>query len=155
MRAVPAGHPAAVDGSPAISRRTARRAAAALSLGVGVLYAVLLFLVADAEAGRSENTYGAYLFLAIPYLVGGVLLARLDRRGLWISTAVLQVVVLVLFVLFAVGGSRPGVFEYEALSGLHIAVWATVITGAQIVLLALAAYLAATSTGRRGAVSRS
>jgi hypothetical protein len=47
------------------------------------------------------------------------------------------------------------VFEYEALSGLHIAVWAAVITGAQIVLLALAGYLAATSAGRPREVSRS
>ena len=131
--------------SPAISRRAARLAAAAISLGVGALYAVLLFLVADAEAGASENTYGAYLLLAVPYLVGGVLLATVDRRGLWVSTAVLQVVVLVLFVLLAVGGSRPGVFEYEALSGLHMAVWAAVITGAQVVLLGLLGYLIGTS----------
>ncbi|GAA3183298.1 hypothetical protein GCM10010531_41870 [Blastococcus jejuensis] len=127
------------------SRRAARLAAAAVCLGVGVLYAVLFFLVADAEAGASENTYGAYLLLAVPYLAGGVLLATVARRGLWVSTAVLQIVVLVLFVLFAVGGSRPGVFEYEALSGLHMAVWAAVITGAQVVLLGLLGYLIGTS----------
>ena len=129
-----------MQASPLISPRAARRAAAAVCLGIGVLYAVLLFLVADAEAGASENTYGAYLLLAVPYLAGGVLLATVARRGLWVSAAVLQVFVLVLFGLFGVG-----VFEYEALSGLHMAVWAAVITGAQFVLLGLLGYLIGTS----------
>mgnify|MGYP000636777916 FL=1 len=129
-----------MQASPLISPRAARRAAATVCLGIGVLYAVLLFLVADAEAGASENTYGAYLLLAVPYLAGGVLLATVARRGLWVSAAVLQVFVLVLFGLFGVG-----VFEYEALSGLHMAVWAAVITGAQVVLLGLLGYLIGTS----------
>lgn len=123
-------------------RRGVRYIAAALCLTVGVLYLVLLFLVADAEAAEAENTYGAYLFLSIPYLVGGVLLATLDRRSLCAVGAAVQVLVVALFVMFGVGVFGPGVFEYEALSGLHIGVWAAVITAAQIVLLGLLAYLA-------------
>ena len=29
-----------------------------------------VFLVADAEAGKPENTYRAHLFLSVPYLFG-------------------------------------------------------------------------------------
>jgi hypothetical protein len=108
---------------------------------VGVLYLVLLVLVADAESGLPENTYGAYLFLAVPYLAGGLLLAIHDNRLLCAVGAAAQVVVFVLFLMFAVGGEHPGVFEYEALSGRHMAVWAGVITGAQVVLLGLLVFL--------------
>jgi hypothetical protein len=54
--------------------------------------------------------------------------------------------VLALFVVFGVGVLGPGVFEYEALSGLHMPVWAAVITAAEVVLLASLSYLAATAT---------
>ena len=65
-----------------------RYLAAALCGIVGVLYLILLFLVADAESGASENTYGAYLLLAVPYLIGagcrgatmGVVLRRTNAR---------------------------------------------------------------------------
>jgi hypothetical protein len=128
-------------------RRGVRYVAAALCLSVGVLYLVLLFLVADAEAAAGgENTYGAYLFLSVPYLVGGVLLATLDRRSLHVVGAAIQVLVVALFVMFGVGVFGPGVFEYEALSTLHMGLWAAVITGAQIVLFGLLSYLALTTS---------
>lgn len=129
-------------------RRIIRRCTAGLTFAVAVLYLVLLFLVADAERGRGENTYGAYLFLSVPYAVGGVLLARLDNRLLYVLGALVQTGVIVLFVLFGIGVLGPGVFEYEALAGLHVAVWAAVITGAEVALLGLLAYLAVTAPGR-------
>lgn len=129
---------------PSSGRARARYVAAALSGVVGILYLVLVFLVADAEVGASENTYGAYLFLAVPYLVGAGLLLAVDRRPLWVAGAGVQVLVLVLFVMFGAGAFGPGhgVFDYEALSGLHMEVWAAVLTGAELVLLGLLSYLA-------------
>lgn len=124
-------------------RRSVRRFTSALAFSVGVLYLVLLILVADVEADLAENTFGAYLFLSVPYLVGGVLLARLDNRPLYVLGALVQVGVVVLFLLFGVG-----VFEYEALGQLHMAVWAGVITGAEVVLLGSLSYLAATAANR-------
>lgn len=129
-------------------RRTIRLCAAGLSLVVAGLYLVLLFLVADAERGRGENTYGAYLFLSVPYVVGGVLLARLDNRLLYVLGAVVQAGVFVLFVLFGIGVLGPGVFEYEAVGRLHMAVWAVVLTSAEAGLLGLLSYLALTGPGR-------
>jgi hypothetical protein len=122
-------------------RRGVRYATAALSATVGLLYLVVLFLVREAEAGRPENTWGAYLFLSIAYLAGSWFLARFDERPLQVAGVLVQVLVLVLFLVFAVGGEHRGVFEYEALSGLHMAVWASVITGAQAVLLGLLVFL--------------
>lgn len=127
-------------------RRSLRYLTAALCLSVGVLYLALLFLVKHAEAAEAENTYGAYLFLSVPYLVGGVLLATLDRRSLYAIGAAVQVLVVALFVMFGIGVFGPGVFEYQALSALHMGLWAALITGAQIVLFGLLSYLALTST---------
>lgn len=121
-----------------------------------MLYLILLFLVADAESGLSEDTYGAYLFLAVPYLVGAGLLATVDRRAVWIAGATIQVVVIVLFVMFGAGAFGPGqgVFDYDALSGLHMGWWAAVITGAEVVLLGLLSYLAVTPQGVRHTITR-
>lgn len=124
-------------------RRIIRRSTAGLTLTVAVLYLVLLVLVANAEAGRSENTYGAYVFLSVAYLVGGALLARLDNRLLYLLGAIVQVGVIALFVLFGVG-----VFEYEALGRLHMEVWAGVVTSAEIALLGLLSYLGVTAPRR-------
>ena len=130
-------------------RTTVRHLTGILSAVVAALYLALLFLVHDAEsqpdAVVTDTTYGAYLFLAIPYLIGAVLAAVTDRRTLWVLGALLQVVVVVLFVVFAVGGSEhDALFEYEALSDLRMEVWATVITGAQVALFGLLSYLAMT-----------
>ena len=100
----------------------ARYVAATLCGIVGVLYLILLFLVADAEAGASENTYGAYLFLAVPYLVGAGLLIAVDRRPLWVIGAAVQVVIIVLFVMFGAGvfGPGQGVFDYDRISSIVV-----------------------------------
>lgn len=125
-------------------RRRIRSVAAALSGIVGVAYLILFFVVADAESGATENTYGAYLFLAVPYLVGAGLLVALDRWSVWAIGAVVQLVVLVLFAMFGAGlfGPGQGVFDYQALSKLQMAWWASGITGAEVILLGLLGYLA-------------
>jgi len=130
--------------SPSNRRTMTRHLAAALCGIVGVLYLILLFLVADAESGASENTYGAYLFLALTYLLGAGLLIAVDRRPLWVVGAAVQIVVIVLFVMFGAGvfGPGQGVFDYDALSGLRMELWAAGITGAEVVLLGLLSYLA-------------
>jgi hypothetical protein len=134
-------------------RRAVRFVGAAVCGVLAVLYVALLFLVADAESGASENTYGAYLFLTIPYVIGAVLLVSTDRRSLWILGALVQVAVLVLFVMFGAGAFGPdqGVFDYEELSGLHMGIWATATTGLEVVLLGLLAWLAWGARRRVGA----
>lgn len=128
------------------SRTAIRSIAAGLSVVVGALYLILMFLVADAEAvpgATDSNTFGAYLYLAVVYLLGAGL-AAVDRRVAWVVAAAVQVLVIALFVLFGVGVFGPGVFEYEALSDLRMPVWAAVITGSQVILFGLLCYLAAT-----------
>jgi len=131
---------------PADGRKSIRYVAAALCGIVGLLYLILLFLVADAEfapgAVVSDTTYGAYLFLAVPYVVGAALLVAVDRRVLWAVGSAVQVLVIALFVMFGVGMFGPGVFEYDALSALRMELWAAVITGAQVILFGLLCYLA-------------
>ncbi|MDN5791119.1 MAG: hypothetical protein L0H25_09665 [Micrococcales bacterium] len=134
-------------------RRSIRITAAALSAFVGVLYLVLMFLVARVQLapGVTDNrTYVGYLVLAIAYLLGAGILFAVDRRILHILGAGVQVVVIVLFVLFGIGLLGPGVFEQRAISHLPLGLWAAVITAAQISLLALLAYLADESRGTPG-----
>jgi hypothetical protein len=54
-------------------------------------------------------------------------------------------------VMFGAGVFGPGqrVFDHDALSGLHMEVWAAVITGAEAVLLGLLSYLALSPQGVR------
>jgi hypothetical protein len=113
------------------SRKRIRYVTAALCAIVAVLYLILMFLVADAEAvpgATDSNTYGAYLYLAVPYLIGCGLLLAVDRRVLWTIGAAVQLLVIALFVMFGVGAFGPGVFDYEALSGLPIELWVAGIT---------------------------
>lgn len=105
---------------------------------------VLLFLVRDAEASAhvvTDTTWGGYLFLAVPYVIGAVLLLVTDRRALWVVGAVVQVLVLVAFVVLALGvGLGPdntGVFAYDALDDLPMELFAAVVTGLELVLLTL------------------
>lgn len=131
---------------PVASRTLIRYLTAALSAVVAVLYLVLFFLVSRAEslpgAVVTDTTYGAYLFLAVPYLAGAFLLVVSDRRIVWALGAVVQVLALVLFLLFGLGAFGPGVFEYQAVSHLRMELWAGAITGAQAVLFGLLVYLA-------------
>lgn len=136
-------------------RRTVRYVGAGLCGVVAVLYLILMFVVRDVEvAAEVETTYGAYVFLAVPYLVGAVLLAGVDRRVLWAVGAVIQVVILTLFVMFGVGlFGGEGVFEDETLREIPMELWAAAITGAQVVLLGLLSYLALAPAGQGTAAS--
>jgi len=130
---------------------TARYLGAVVSGVVACLYVVLFVIVRDAEqavVGGTDDTFPAYAALAVLYLVGAVLLTVLERRWVWVTGAIVQVVVLGLFVFLGVGLREPGVFEYEALSDVPVAVWAAAITGLQLVLLGVLTYLAGS---RRGA----
>ncbi|GAA6526209.1 hypothetical protein [Intrasporangium sp. DVR] len=127
------------------TRRTVRYVAAAMSAAVALLYVVLMLLVRNAElepGATDTTTYGGYLGLAVAYGIGAVILFALDNRTLHLLGAGVQIAVLLLFVVFGIGLLGEGVFEYEAISDLPIGLWAAVITGAQVVLLALLGYLA-------------
>ncbi|EWT03692.1 hypothetical protein N865_09305 [Intrasporangium oryzae NRRL B-24470] len=122
-----------------------RYAAVVLAGIIGVLYGILFFLVRSAESApgaTDTTTYGAYLFLAIAYLAGSWALAVVGRRMVWVIGAIVQVVVLALFVVFGVGLLGPGVFDYAALSDLSMGTWAAAITVAEVALLGLLVGLA-------------
>jgi hypothetical protein len=78
-----------------------------------------------------------------------VLAVRLDRQAVWALGAVTQVAMVagLLWLGLQVIGPRgpegePTVFDYEPLSGIGMGWWAAAITGAQLILLGLLAYLA-------------
>lgn len=137
-------HPERTIVNPTLERhRQLRWAAVALSALVAALYGILFVIVRGVETGPrsaevTDSTYGAYVFLAIAYVVSTLAYAALDRRAVWLAGAVLQVVVIGLFVVFGVGA-----LEYELLvETTPIAVWAGVITGLQVVSLGVLGYLA-------------
>ena len=130
-------------------RRSVRLFAAALCALLAALYLALTVLVRDAELTGGylvDSTWGGYLFLAVPYVVGAVLLVVADRRLLFVVGAVVQVLVLVAFLVFAVGvllgPENEGVFVYEALDDLPMEAFAAVTTALEVVLLALLVRLA-------------
>ena len=88
-------------------------------------------------ASGAETTYGAYLFLFVPYAVGVVLLARVDLRQPWGVGAVIQFAVVGLYL------------AYGTAADLSLA-WGAVLTGLQVVLLALLGYLALTPAPGQG-----
>lgn len=133
------------------TRRTVRYVAAAMSAVVAILYVVLMLLVRNAElepGATDTTTYGGYLFLAVAYAIGAVILFVVDNRTLQLLGAGVQIVVLLLFIVFGIGLLGEGVFEYEAVSDLPIGLWAALVTGAQVALLAMLGYLADWRIGR-------
>lgn len=128
-----------------LSQRDGARALSTLvTLFIASAYGALFFLVRDKELSAGvETTYGAYLFLAIAYFVGVAALAVRDRRDVELLGAVVQVVVLTLFVVFAVGTlDGPGLFEYELLAPLHMGWWSAGIGAGQLLLLGALSWLA-------------
>ena len=145
MNATGPGADAERDSQTAGTRRTVRYVAAAMSAAVAILYVVLMLLVrnAESESGASDTTtYGGYVGLAVAYAIGAVILFVVDNRTLHLLGAGVQIVVLLLFLAFGVGLLGEGAFENEAISHLPLGLWATLITGAQVVLLAMLGYLA-------------
>jgi hypothetical protein len=134
-----------VQSQSAGTRRTVRYVAAAMSAVVAILYVTLMLLVRNAElepGATDTTTYGGYLGLAVAYGIGAVILFTVDNRTLHLLGAGVQVVVLLLFIVFGVGLLGEGVFENEAISDLPIGLWAALISGAQVALLAMLGYLA-------------
>jgi hypothetical protein len=131
------------------SRGRLRALAVFLSAAVAGAYLALFFLVRDAERGRPENTFGAYLFLFIAYAVTALALALRDSQAVQVAAAVLQPVVLALFLVFgfAVLG-HPGGFAYDPVRHLHMPLWAIGISAGQVLLLAAVVQLAATAPPR-------
>jgi hypothetical protein len=124
------------------TRGALRYVAAALCGIVTGLYLVFAFVVRTAEeqAGVTvDNTWGAYVILAVTYLVGVALLIVADLRTLWLAGAVVQAVVIAAFATLGVGA-----LDYDALAQVPVGAWAGAVTGLQVVLLVLLSYLAAT-----------
>jgi hypothetical protein len=139
-----ASHNSEVQVQSAGTRRTVRYVAAAMSAVVAVLYVVLMLLVRNAElepGATDTTTYAGYLALAVAYGIGAVILFVVDNRTLHLLGVGVQILVLLLFIAFGIGLLGEGVFENEAVSDLPIGLWATLITGAQVVLLAMLGYL--------------
>ena len=145
MNATGRQHSAELDSERAGTRRTVRYVAAAMSAVVAILYVVLMLLVRNAElepGATDTTTYGGYIGLAVAYAIGAVILFVVDNRTLHLLGAGVQIIVLLLFLAFGIGLLGEGAFENEAISHLPIGLWATLITGAQVVLLAMLGYLA-------------
>ncbi|WP_347354124.1 hypothetical protein [Intrasporangium sp.] len=126
-------------------RRTIRYLAAGFAGAVAILYVVLMLMVRSAELKpgvTDRRTYGGYLVLAIAYAVGAVILATIDNQVLHVLGMGVQAVTILLFIVFGVGLLGPGVFRYQAISHLPLGLWAALITGAQVLLLAMLGYLA-------------
>lgn len=113
------------------------RAALLIALALGIVYFFLFLLVRQAEAGADENTFGAYVFLALIYL--GLVGALVVRAGVVTYTIglIVQIAVLCLFVVFGIGLLGPGVFDYELVSGLGMPWWAAATTAGQVALIVL------------------
>lgn len=134
------------------TRRTVRYVAAAMSAAVAVLYVALMLLVRNAETepgATGSTTYGGYIGLAVAYAIGAVILFVVDNRTLHLLGAGVQIVVLLLFLGFGVGLLGDGALDNETISHLPLGLWAAVITGAQVVLLAMLGYLVDPRADRR------
>ncbi len=136
---------------PATGHRGWGLVVVAISAIVAVLDGVFFLVVRRVELSSvvSDTTYGAYLILALVYLAASVAFAVLDRRWVWIAGAVLQVAVIGLFVVFGFGLLGPGQFDYDVLMAeTPLALWAGVITGLQLVMLGVTAYVAVSERPR-------
>jgi hypothetical protein len=125
---------AKVGSSP--RRRQVRLFAAALAGFIAILYTLIgLSLVRVVELAPGEPSPQLYFGLpaALAFLFGAVLLLRTDHRWLWVAGALLQV--LVIWMYLSVAPSRVPWFE----------VWGVLIRMAQVPLLAALTYLAITS----------
>jgi hypothetical protein len=115
-------------------RRRVRGWAAAASIAAAVLYVGIgvgvLKVVDEPSAGAATIDLFAFgLSAGAAFILGAVLLLLSDHRGLWLLGAVLQVVVLVMYV--AVAPQRTPPFE----------VWGILIKAFQAIILVALAYL--------------
>ena len=135
---------ATTTAAAASGRRTLRFIAAALALGVGVLY----FLIATqvlfvAETAGKESPFIPMAAAGAAFVLGAALLVLLDNRIVFLLGAVVQLAVIVGY--FAVAPSRDP----------HVEVWGLLMKAAQLAILALLAYLAVkTPAGPRRRAAR-
>jgi hypothetical protein len=121
--------------------RRLRHVATGISASLAVVYIWMFFAVRTAETGARENTFGAYLQLAVVYAAGALLLLLLDQRWVWAVGAGLQVVVITLFLVFGVA-----ILDYDLVADLPLRLWITLTAVGQLALLGLLGYLAATGS---------
>lgn len=126
--------------------------AVVVSFVLAAAYFALFLLVRDAEMGADENTFGAYLFLSAAYVVLGVAAWRAPGKSVYVAGIVVQVLVIVLFVVFAVGLLGPGIFDYERVDSLRMEAWAVATLMGQIGLIGLFAALLARDESATGSI---
>lgn len=119
---------------PTTRRLRIRRAAMLLSLGVVVPYGLIAANVVTVIDGPADQVARDQLSFALPaaaaYLLGAGLLWRFDRRLFWVAGAILQLLVISMYL--AVAPQRDPAFE----------VWGLSIRVLQFGLLAALTYLA-------------
>jgi hypothetical protein len=142
MTTTVSSHP--LTGSGSLRRRQIRRGAALVSGLLALTYIWMFFAIRATElAAEVETTYGAYLFLTVPYVAGAVLLLLLDLRVLWAAGAVVQVAVVALFVTFG-----AAVFDYPEVADLPLELWVATTLIGQAVLFGLLGFLTLTPVPR-------
>jgi hypothetical protein len=95
-----------------MGRRSVGIAAALLSAGCAVVYLMIGLEVVHAVAAPAATAPSMLAFgvlAALAFALGAVLLLAVDRRSLWVLGAVLQVIVLVMYL--AVSSTRTAPFE--------------------------------------------
>ena len=133
-----------LTGAGSFRRGQARRAAALISGLLALTYIWMFFAIRATElAADVETTYGAYLFLTVPYVAGAALLLLLDLRVLWAAGAVVQMAVVTLFVTFGVA-----IFDYPEVADLPLELWVATTLVGQVVLFGLLGYLTLTPESR-------
>jgi hypothetical protein len=125
-----------LSGSPqsaANSRSRVRYAASMICGGVAAFYLIYFFVVRAREMAvvpHQESMAPVYLMAAILFLIGAVLLATVDRRGLWVVGAGVQVIVV-------------GLYLWNGVHGVwNDTPWAIVISATESALFGLLVFLA-------------
>lgn len=130
---------------PARHRRLVRYGAAAVSVATALLYFGIGVGVVKVGEAVGPDTPDLFLFGASAggaFALGAVLLLLVDHRGLWLLGALLQVLVIAMYV--AISSQRTPPFE----------VWGITIKVLQAAILLALAYLVLRQPVRRSAMAR-
>lgn len=131
-----------IQAPPDRRRRTLRYVGAGLCAVEALLYLGLMMAVRALEEGAGvETTWGLYLYGSVPFVIGVAVLLLLDDRAVYVLGAALQGALVLLFVW-----ASGALADYALLAGLTVPIgaWAAAITGVQLLLFGLLAYLAVT-----------
>jgi hypothetical protein len=104
------------------------------------IYLWMFFAIRAAEVGASENTFGAYLQLAVVYASGAGLLLVIDRRWVWALGIAVQVVVIGLFLVFG-----RAILHYDLVTDLPLWSWIVLTSVGQLALIGMLGYLLTTT----------